>query len=81
MSLEVTVTNGRRDVDVLAVVLGRVSGLVAERPAAEDVSVAVATRFICRSGPAWLQSADDAVRLQALTVLEVLRYRRSQMAR
>lgn len=71
-----TAPSDRDDVDVLAVVFGRVRRVVADVHMAEDAAVAVACRFLTRSGPAWLRSADDAVRLDVLTVLEVLRLRR-----
>lgn len=68
---------GRSDIDVLAVVLGRVRRALGDSAASDDVSLRAAAAFLTRSGPAWVQRADDTVRLDVLTAIEVLRHRRT----
>lgn len=70
------VFDDRNDLDVLAIVFGRVHRAIGDIGAAEDVSLRAATAFLTRTEPAWLQRADDHTRLTVLTVLEVLRHRR-----
>ncbi len=63
--------------DHLRHVFGRLQRVLGAGAGSEDVAVAVLTRFLTTTEPAWLHGRSDAARLDVLTVSAVLAGRRT----